>query len=181
MEFLPALAKEAVENYVKTGKIIPVPAGFPSKFLTRRAGVFVTIEKKATLPGVGQKELALRGCIGTYLPTRDNIAKETIYNAISAAAEDWRFGPVRPNELADLFFTVSILSEPEPVIGKASLDAKKFGIIVKTDAQKCGLLLPDIEGVETPEQQIRICCKKGGIDYVRENPKLYRFTVEKYQ
>ena len=206
MHHLVLLAKSAVENYIKENKIISSPKDLPEDFLKRRAGVFVTIEKKNEL----------RGCIGTYLPTRINIAEEVVHNAIAAATEDYRFGPIQKEELPYLSFTVYILSCPEPVKNIKELDPRKFGIIVKTGPftypnekevaldealphlpphlhleegsafdgvipYKTGLLLPDLEGVDTIEQQIEICCQKGGIDPEREKIFIYRFTVEKYQ
>lgn len=182
-----SLAKSAVETYVKKGEIIAIPPGLPSNLLERRAGIFVTLEK-------GQK---LRGCIGTYLPTKENIAKEIIFNAIAAATEDYRFGPIREEELPELSYTVYILSNPEEVKDLKELNPKKYGIIVKTapigslnstdvvfnghQPFKSGLLLPDLEGVDTIEKQIAICCQKGGIDPEKEKIILYKFTVEKYR
>ena len=169
MNPLVSLAKLAVENYITDKKIIALPLDFPKEFLTRKAGVFVTIEKN------GQ----LRGCVGTYLSTRDNIAEETIYNAISAAVHDDRFGQIKKSELPFLSYTISILSNPELVKDIVELDAKKFGIILKA-GRKCGLLLPDLEGVNTTAEQISICCQKGGITLKADAPEIYKFTVEKY-
>jgi len=211
MHPLVSLTKLSVENYVRERKIIssaedlPAALGEPrlwrKEFLSRKAGTFVTIEKNgAALSGraspnkIGRE---LRGCIGTYLPTRENVAEEIIHNAIAAAAEDYRFGPIREEELPHLSYTVYILGEPELVEGIKELDPKKYGIIVKTIpikgptgidvvlnghfVAKTGLLLPDLEGVDMIEKQISIACQKGGIDPLREKILIYRFTVEKYQ
>lgn len=179
------LAKSAVENYVSEGKIITPASDLPEEFFKRKAGTFVTIEKNGEL----------RGCIGTYLPTRPTIAEEIIRNAISATTEDYRFGPIQKEELPFLSYTVYILSYPEVVNDVKELDPEKFGIIVKTTPfvypnqdvvfddvvpHKTGLLLPDLEEVETVEQQIAIACQKGGIDPEREKIFIYKFTVEKY-
>lgn len=176
----------AVESYVKEKKVVEPPKDLPKEFLEKKSGIFVTIEKE------GQ----LRGCIGTYLPTRENIADEIIHNAIAAATEDYRFGRISEQELPELSYTVYILNKPELVKEIAKLDPKKYGIIVKTvpisypdgtDVMfnghmilKSGLLLPDLEGVATIEQQISIACQKGGIDPTRERIIIYKFTVEKY-
>ena len=186
MHPLVSLAKLSVENYVRERKIISSAEDLPEEFLSRKAGTFVTIEKDGKL----------RGCIGTYLPTKENITEETIHNAIAAAAEDYRFGPIREEELPHLSYTVYILGEPELVKGIKELDPKKYGIIVKTIpikgptgidvvfnghfVAKTGLLLPDLEGVDIIEKQISIACQKGGIDPLREKILIYRFTVEKY-
>jgi len=190
MHPLVKLAKLAIETYLKERKIIEVPKDFPEEFLKRRAGVFVTLEKNGKL----------RGCIGTYLPTRVNVAEETIKNAIAAATEDWRFEPVKLDELKEISISVSVLSYPESVKNIKELNPKKYGIVVKNFplafpdqewildgllgkeiVSKTGVLLPDIEGVETAEQQISIACQKAGIDPQKEKIFVYKFTVEKYE
>jgi uncharacterized protein (TIGR00296 family) len=205
MNPLVELAKKTVENFIREGKIISVPENLPKDFLERKAGTFVTIEKELKGLPRGEHKRVLRGCIGTYLPTRKNIAEEVIQNAIAAATEDWRFGPVEKEELPHLSYTVYILNEPELVKDLKELDPKKYGVIVKTVpivanlhefeheytrmdvvfnghfVPKTGLLLPDLEGVDTIEKQISIACQKAGINPEREKFLIYRFTVEKYQ
>jgi len=186
MNYYVELAKSAVENYIKEKKIVSPASDLPEEISKRKAGTFVTIEK--------DKEL--RGCIGTYLPTRTNIAEEIIHNAIAAATEDYRFDSIKAEELPQLSYTVYILSEPQVVRDVKELDPRKFGIIVKTapftypnedvvfDGHvpfKAGLLLPDLEGVDTIEKQFLIACQKGGIDPEREKVFIYRFSVEKHQ
>lgn len=187
MHPLVLLAKKAVEDYFEKKEIISPFPNLPKEFLEKRSGTFVTIKKDGNL----------RGCIGTYLPTKKNIAEEIISNAITAATEDWRFGPIRKEELPYLSYTVYILSEPKIVKDISELNPKKFGIIVKTIpiaspnktdvvfngyfVPKSGLLLPDLEGINTVEEQISIACQKGGIDPEKENFLIYKFSVEKYQ
>jgi len=187
MNNLIQLAKSAVENYIEKGEMIVLPSGFPKEYLTKKAGVFVTIEKEGKL----------RGCIGTYLPTEENIAKEIIRNAVVAATEDYRFGPVKKEELPFLSYTIYILNEPELIKDIKELDPKKYGIIVRTipfpngvrtdvifdghSPFKSGLLLPDLEGIDTTEQQIAIACQKGGIDLKQEKILIYKFSAEKYE
>ena len=164
-----SLAKKAIETYISEGKIIDSPKDFSKE----KAGVFVTL----------MKEKQLRGCIGTYLPTKENMAEELIQNAIAAATEDYRFGKVKKEELPSLSYEVSILSEPEKVKDMKELNARKFGVIVKTISwpHKSGLLLPDLEGVDTVEDQILICCQKGGINPKEEETEIYKFTIRKYE
>lgn len=169
------LAKSTVENYIENKKIIPVPDDFPKEFLNKKAGVFVTIEKQSE----PKKQPTLRGCIGTYLPIRENIGEEIIHNAIAAATEDYRFGKISKTELPHLLYTIYILNTPEKVADISELDPKKFGIIVKC-GQKSGLLLPDLDGVNTATEQIAICCQKGGIYLKEENIEIYKFTAEKF-
>jgi len=182
-----SLAKKAVEYYVKKQKVISVPRGLPKEFYQRKSGVFVTI----------MIDTQLRGCIGTYLPTKENITEEIISNAVAAAAEDYRFPPVQKKELPRLSYTVYILNEPELVKDITELDPRKYGIIVKTFPvvspdetdvvfngkvpHKSGLLLPGLEGIDDAGKQILIACQKGRIDPAREKLTVYRFTVKKYE
>ncbi len=161
------LAKTAVENYVSQRKV--VEPGELTVEMEQKAGVFVSIKKR------GQ----LRGCIGTFEPTRANVAQEIVQNAISSATDDPRFSPVMPSELADLEYSVDILTQPEPVSSQDQLDPRKYGVIVGSGFRR-GLLLPDLEGVDTVDEQIRICRMKAGISEA-EPIKLYRFEVRRYR
>ena len=171
------LAKFSIEEFTKNNRVIDVPQNLPKEMMERKAGAFVSIHKK---PLDGQAEGELRGCIGTFLPTKKNIAQEIIDNAISACSCDYRFSPITNEELPTLEISVDILGEPEPVQGITSLDAKKYGIIVKNENGQTGLLLPDLEGVDSPEQQIAIARQKAGIDPT-EPIHLYRFEVTRYK
>ncbi len=185
------LAKSAVEKYVKERVVMLPPLDLPKRILKEQKGVFITI----------MKQDRLRACIGTYLPTRPNVAEEIIENAVSAASKDYRFGPIRKEELDYLSYTVSILSFPEPIESIDELDPKRFGLIVKTSPFifpnkkdnkpaeeileknipfKSGVLLPDLAGINTKEEQFIIACEKAGIDPDKEKVFIYRFRVEKY-
>jgi len=167
MHPLVKLAKKAVETYVKEGKITQPEELTPE--MKQKAGVFVSIHAHGEL----------RGCIGTIEPTRKNVAEEIIVNAISSATRDPRFYPVTPGELADLDYSVDVLTKPEPVADKSQLDPKKYGAIVEAGWRR-GLLLPDLEGVDSVDHQIEICCQKAGIA-TGEPIKLYRFEVKRYK
>jgi len=162
------LARETIENYIKQGKMITPPLGLPEEMINQKAGVFVSLKKFGDL----------RGCIGTFMPTQENIAQEIIRNAISAAVDDPRFSPVNASELEDLSISVDVLSAPEEVKDISQLDPRKYGVIVSSGYKK-GLLLPDLEGVDTVEYQINIAKRKAGI-YPDEKVKLYRFEVKRY-
>ena len=168
MHPLVKLTKESVEKYVDTGKVIGPPSD-PVPEMKEKAGVFICIKKKGEL----------RGCIGTFQPTTENIATEIIHNSVNAATQDPRFPPVEPDELEELEYTVDVLTEPEKVEDKSELDPEKYGIIVKSGQRK-GLLLPDLEGVNTVDEQINIASVKAGI-YADENIDLYRFEVKRYK
>jgi|AGTN01.1.fsa_nt_gi uncharacterized protein, PH0010 family len=159
------LARENVENFVRTGKTIKIPDGLPREMLNDRAGVFVSVHKNGNL----------RGCIGTIAPTPKNIAGEIIRNGVSACSEDPRFEPITPDELEELTFSVDVLFPPEKIASKAELDVKKYGVIV-TSGYKRGLLLPNLDGVDSVDEQINIAMRKGGIR-PDEKYELERFEV----
>ena len=162
------LARASVEAWVTARRRIAVPADLPPEMLSRRAGAFVSIHEN------GQ----LRGCIGTIAPTRGSVAEEIVYNAVSACARDPRFSPIEAAELPYLEISVDILGAPEEIASPAELDVKRYGVIV-TCGGKRGLLLPDLEGVDTPEEQIRIARLKGGIGEF-EPYTLQRFEVQRH-
>ena len=137
--------------------------------MKQKAGVFVSIHKSGEL----------RGCIGTFEPQKANVAEETIANAISSATRDPRFFPITPDELKDLEYSVDVLTKPEPVKSQDQLDPKKYGVIVECGWRR-GLLLPDLEGVDSVDYQIDICRQKAGI-MPHEPVKLYRFEVKRYK
>jgi len=167
MHPLVRLAKETIESYVRDGTIHRPKELTPE--MMECAGVFVSLKAGGML----------RGCIGTYEPMKANVAEEVITNAISSATRDPRFPPLTPGELADLDYTVDVLTTPEPVEGEAELDPKRYGVIVESGRRK-GLLLPDLEGVDTVARQIEICRSKAGI-MNREPVQLYRFEVKRYR
>ncbi len=162
------LAKDAVEMYITKGEIIDPPEILTPE-MEKKAGVFVSIHKKG----------ALRGCIGTFEPSEENVAREIIINAISSATRDPRFSSIDPEELDLLDYSVDVLSDPEPVEDTDQLDPVRYGVIVESGYQR-GLLLPDLEGVDTVEQQIDICRQKAGIPSSKP-VKLYRFEVNRYK
>ena len=121
------------------------------------------------------KDGRLRGCIGTILPVYGSVAEEIIHNAVSASTRDPRFDPVRPEELDKLEINVDVLTEPERIESKAQLDVKRYGVIVSSGSRR-GLLLPDLDGVDTVDEQVAIAMKKGGIS-ARDKITLERFEV----
>jgi AmmeMemoRadiSam system protein A len=163
------LAKSAIEEYVKNGNVLTCPKEIPPE-MQKKAGVFVSLKKHGEL----------RGCIGTFLPCEENIYKEIIRNAIAAATEDPRFYPVQENELNDITYSVDVLSEPEKVKDISELDPKKYGIIVAKGHRK-GLLLPDLDGVDTVEEQLMITKMKAGIDPSDKDVEIFKFTVERFK
>ena len=162
------LARNSLEYYIKNGKIMDVPKDISDELLKRRHGAFVTIKKDGNL----------RGCIGTIEPTKANLAEEIIYNAISAGVKDPRFEPVTEEELPYLVYSVDVLYPPEPISSLEELDVEKYGVIVSKGFRR-GLLLPNIEGVNTPSEQVSIALAKAGIGGY-EDYKLERFRVERH-
>ena len=162
------LAWKSLESYITMHESISIPEGLPKEMLEKQAGAFVSIHENG----------ALRGCIGTILPTTGSVAQEIIDNAVSAATRDPRFDPITPEELPWLEVNVDVLSEPEDIDSPDELDVKKYGVIVSCGSRR-GLLLPDLDGVDTVDQQISIAMRKGGIRE-GEDIKLQRFTVTRH-
>ena len=169
MHPLARLAKDTVELYVRKGRIYEVREDDLTPEMTGRAGVFVCLKI------FGQ----LRGCIGTFQPTEPDIAHETVRNAISAATCDPRFACLRADELDAVEYTIDVLTPPEKVASKSELDPRRYGVIVQAGGRR-GLLLPDLEGVDTVDYQIGIAMQKAGIP-PGTPVELSRFEVKRYQ
>ncbi len=164
-----ALARAAIESWVREHRPLTEEEKRQHEaLLNQKAGAFVSLKKGG----------ALRGCIGTFQPTRENLAEEIVSNAISAATRDPRFLPVSPEELDELDISVDVLSEPEPVPDESYLDPREYGVIVQA-GNRVGLLLPDLEGVDTVEDQVEIARRKAGIG-PHEPVQLYRFKVNRF-
>ncbi len=173
-EFHPlvALARKTIDRYVREGVKIKPPREL-SPEMRRQAGAFVTIHRH------GQ----LRGCIGTIQPSCDTVAEEVIQNAISAASRDPRFPAVRRDELDELDVKVDVLGEPEPVTSLDELDPKRYGLIVQSKSypSRRGLLLPDLPGIDTVEQQVYWTrYHKALITDPDEPVEMFRFEVQRY-
>jgi AmmeMemoRadiSam system protein A len=162
------LSKKSIIYYLETGKRMEQPANLPDELTKNKAGVFVSLKK----------DKRLRGCIGTFMPTQKNIALEIIENAVSAAVRDPRFSPLKLEEVDFLDISVDVLSIPEEVDSISQLDPQKYGVIA-TSGYKKGLLLPNLEGVNTVEYQIAIAMQKAGIS-PGENYQIQRFEVKRY-
>jgi len=168
MHPLVRLAKDTVELYIREKKIPEVRDDqFDPEFRVP-AGVFVCLK----IGGM------LRGCIGTFQPAEQSVVRETVRNAVSAATCDPRFACVRPGELPSLEYTVDVLTPPEQVTGRADLDPKRYGVIVQAGGRR-GLLLPDLEGVDSVDEQISIAMQKAGIPS-GATVTLFRFEVKRY-
>jgi AmmeMemoRadiSam system protein A len=156
-------ARRSLESFVESKKRLPLPQPLPEE-MSYAAAAFVSLKKD------GQ----LRGCIGTLQPVRDNLALEIRENAISAGTEDYRFLPVEKEELADLVYSVDVLSKPEPIDSISQLDPKRYGVIVRSGGRS-GVLLPDLEGIDTPEEQVEIARQKAGI------PRGTKLDLERFE
>ena len=164
------LARLSLETCVRTRRTLDkLPEGLPQELTDHTAGAFVSLHVDGRL----------RGCIGTIAPTRENVAWEIVQNAVSAGTRDPRFPEVQAQELDDLEYSVDVLGEPEPVDSAAQLDPRQYGVIVSC-GQRRGLLLPDLEGVDTVEQQLDIARHKGGIS-PQEPYQIQRFRVVRHR
>ena len=163
------LARLSVETYVKTGVPAELPGDVPAELLERQAGVFVSLHERGEL----------RGCIGTISATTSSIAEEILQNGISACSRDPRFDPVRPDELEHLKYSVDVLGPAEGIASPAQLDPQRFGVIV-TKGWKRGLLLPNLEGVDTVDEQLSIAKRKASINPADDDVQLERFEVVRH-
>lgn len=159
-------ARMVIESYVSNGSRPALP-GELENLRRETAGTFVSLKKH------GQ----LRGCIGTISPAYGSLAEEIAGNAVSAASQDPRFLPVETHELGDLVYSVDVLGQAEPA-NREQLDPKRYGVIVSQGSRR-GLLLPDLEGVDTVEEQLQIACQKAGIR-PDESYAIKRFEVIRY-
>lgn len=171
-----SLARYSLETFVRSGGTrihadkLPDGRTLPRELTHRRAGCFVSLKKDGEL----------RGCIGTIEPLQSSLAEETCRNAVSAGRHDSRFPPVEADELDELVYDVDVLGEPEAAEGLEELDPRRYGVIVSTRDGRRGLLLPDLDGVDTAEEQVRIAAQKGGINLRRDEWHLERFVVERH-
>ena len=165
-----ALARASVEGFVRTGRPIKVPDDTPRELLESRAGVFVSLHEDGEL----------RGCIGTIEPTRKSVAEEIVRNGVAACSEDPRFPPVREEELDYLELSVDVLFPAEPIASEDELDPVRYGVIVSKGWRR-GLLLPNLEGVDTVEQQVAIAKRKAGIGLGERGVRLERFEVVRHE
>ena len=168
MHPLVKLAKDTIELYIREGKVLHLPEEDLTPEMKEQAGVFVCLKVRGML----------RGCIGSFQPTESDVAHEVVHNAISAATQDPRFQMVRANELDDLEYSVDVLTPPERIHDSSGLDPRRYGVIVRSGGRR-GLLLPDLEGVDTVEYQISIAMQKAGIP-PGAPVELSRFEVKRY-
>jgi AmmeMemoRadiSam system protein A/AmmeMemoRadiSam system protein B len=162
------LARSVAETFVKTGVMPPLPDGLPEEMCTARAGVFVSLKKRGKL----------RGCIGTISAVTSSVAEEIRKNAVSACSEDPRFDPVAPDELAAITYSVDVLGPAERIDSADLLDPARYGVIVTSGYRK-GLLLPNLEGVDTVAEQLKIAKRKAGIPE-NERCRMARFEVVRH-
>lgn len=162
------LAKEALAYYIKTHRILRIPTSLPDDMIYHKHGVFVSIHKHGRL----------RGCIGTIAPTTSCVAEEIIHNAIHAGTRDYRFTPITEKELDDLEISVDVLYPPETIDSIDQLDVVRYGVIIR-NGHKSGLLLPNLEGITSVEEQVDIARRKAGIQ-PNEPYQLQRFEVVRY-
>lgn len=171
MDVYVKLATDTIKEYLLKQKL-PDTKNLSKELLNKRAGCFVSLHNK--------NDRKLRGCIGTILPTHKNLAGEIIVNAIEAAFHDPRFLPLGKDELNNLDISVDILEAPESIDSQTMLNPKKYGVIVKSADGRTGLLLPDIEGINSINEQIAIAKEKASI-MPEENISLYRFRVTRHK
>lgn len=163
------LARQAIETFIATKRIMKPAVTLPKELTKTKAGVFVTIHREGEL----------RGCIGTIKPKKKSLADEIIANAVSAACKDDRFEPLTDKELDNLIISVDVVKNLIPVLSINDLDSQTYGVMVECD-DKHAVLLPKLPGVDTPDKQIDICKRKANIP-MYEDVDLYRFEVDHHE
>ena len=159
-------ARLAIEQYL-TGQPLNVPA--LDAGLNASQGVFVTL---------WEPPKKLRGCIGRTQGITPTLTQEVAECAIMAATRDSRFTPLRDTlELQKISIELSLLMPLEEISSSASLDPHRYGVVVMAGPKR-GLLLPNIDGIETVDKQLQIAKEKGKIDALEEC-QLARFEVLK--
>lgn len=167
-----ALARLSIHHWVRRhAPLREVPEEIASALAGQQAAVFVSLH---------MPDGELRGCMGTLQPVHEGVSEEIIANATTACARDPRFPPVRAAELEHLDIKVDVLSEMEPT-ERTQLDPRRYGVLVSAPDGRRGVLLPDLEGIDTVDEQIAIACRKAGIDPVRDSYALQRFTVVRHE
>ena len=164
------LAYRAIEYYLKTNSRLPLPSGLPPAFYRRSGGVFVSLYCYGSP----------RGCLGTCFARESNLGNEIISNAIAVVTSDPRYSDLTIDEFPFVEVRVDVLSRPERIAGIESLNPAKYGLIVESGDEKRGVLLPRLEGVESPEEQLEIAYRKARIE-PSEEPSLFRFTTVSHQ
>ena len=165
-DIIYSLAKDAVESYVRDSIIIE--AVYNNSFLKTPAAAFVSLKSNDQL----------RGCLGTIKPTKPTLAEEIIENAVKAATKDYRFQPIQDHELTALTYSVDVLSKMQLVRDSSELDPKKYGVLVQKGSNQ-GLLLPDLDGVDSVDHQLSIARQKAGI-LDNSEIEIYKFEVQRF-
>jgi AmmeMemoRadiSam system protein A len=167
---LPFIARTSITQYFHKQD---EPPPCPYTLINFKAGIFVTLYTQPK---------TLRGCVGTIEPYCENVWRETWQNARSSAFSDSRFLPLTQKELINQIIEVSVLHPSEKLNPDADLDStldpECYGIIVTANSGRRALLLPDIDGVNTWQEQVQICRRKGNM--TQEEPiSIARFKVDK--
>jgi AmmeMemoRadiSam system protein A len=162
------LARESIREAVSRGQL---PEKIPTNgILAERWGVFVTLHVHGRL----------RGCIGV-IEGEEPLGEAVVRCAASAALQDSRFSPVRPEELGELEIEISLLSPLVP-IAPEDVQVGRHGLLIIQDTKR-GLLLPQVaeEHHLTREQFLEETCHKAGLAreaWTHPDTKLLGFTCE---
>ncbi len=163
-----SLATNSIRHYLVSGFPLLCPEPLGDEFKQRK-GVFVSLKRN------GQ----LRGCIGSLRPQHENLADEIIHNALKAATQDPRFDSISLQELPEIAVSIDVLSPLEKIDDPALLDCREYGLSVHHQ-DKQGVLLPNLDGIDTVQDQLRVCLKKAGIDAAAPY-EMHRFQVQRYR
>jgi AmmeMemoRadiSam system protein A len=162
------LARQAVDDAVcGQRRLVDIPQ---NGVFGERCGVFVTV----------RTEGRLRGCIGV-IEAKEPLGESLARCAASAALEDPRFLPMKPEELAKMQLEVSLLS-PLERIRPEKVEIGRHGLLVEQGHHR-GLLLPQVatEHHLNHEQFLKETCHKAGLPgdaWRAPETQIYGFTCE---
>ena len=157
-DYLLQLARQSA-TAAANGKEPPkVDAAQVAAGLTEPRGCFVTLTKKGEL----------RGCIGSILP-EEPLYKAVVTRARSAAIEDRRFSPVKPDELAQIKIEVSVLSLPKQLYYESPEELLKQlrpgvdGVVLRAGPYQATFLPQVWEQIPEKEKFLEHLCVKAGL------------------
>ena len=156
---------------MKKGKLPGVQPEDPA-FLEMRP-CFITLKMR--------KDGKLRGCVGR-LKTEKPLFEEVIQMTRAAASEDFRFPPLRAEELKAVEIEISALYPLERIHSSDEIEVGRHGVYLQWKDRN-GAFLPEVAGEMgwTADEFVKACAREKAHLPEEAWPEvvLYRFTTEK--
>ncbi len=156
-QILLRLARQALEDGVRGKPLAPLDWKTLPPRLREPGASFVTLTKE------GQ----LRGCVGT-LEAHQPLAEDVREHAVAAALEDFRFPPVRPEELLRIHIEVSYLTPLQPLEFDSPEELLKRlrpgvdGVVLRQGWRRATFLPQVWEQIPDPQEFLDHLCMKMG-------------------